>query len=104
IYIVPTNLFGYKLSGARLNVIPITNVLSTTTNFFQTTNIDQTLLIRYFTNFSYKARPVQILTTNDFATNTFGIRREVTWSVSTNVYNVYPIQLLTTNDLARNVF
>ena len=103
VYIVPTNLFGYIILGGITNVIPITNVLSAITNEFAT-NVDQTAIVHYFTNYTYFARPVQILTTNDFATNQFGVRREVTWNVVTNVYDVYPIQLLTTNDLVTNSF
>jgi len=102
VYIVPTNLFGYIILGGITNVVPITNILSSVTNQFAT-NVDQTALIHYFTNYTYFARPVQILTTNDFATNDFGIRREITWTITTNVYDVYPIQLLTTNDLATNL-
>ncbi len=103
IYIVPTNLFGYRIVGGNPfpNVFPVTNVLSSATNTFAT-NVDQTVIIRYSTNYIYYAHPVQILTTNDFATNVFGVRREVTWNVVTNVYDVYPIELVTTNELASN--
>jgi hypothetical protein len=104
IYIVPTNLFGYIILGGVTNIIPVTEVLSSVTNQLQTTNVDQTVLIRYFTEYTYFARPVEILTTNDFATNDFGIRREITYNISTNTYDVFPIELVNSNAFGPNSF
>ncbi len=104
IYIVPTNLFGYHILFTQfIDVQRVTNVLSSTTNFFQTTNVDQTLLIRFTTNYYYGVYPIEFVTTNDFASNQFGIHREIVYDVATNVYEVYPIQFLSTNELGSNI-
>ncbi|MFN7137890.1 MAG: hypothetical protein ACK4UN_00970, partial [Limisphaerales bacterium] len=97
-YIVPTNLFGYHIISTQLvDVVAVTNTLIVTN--FGIGAIEQTNTISYIrfeTNYYLNALPIEFVTTNELATNIFGIRRETVVYSTNRVFEVYPIQALST--------
>lgn len=103
VYIVPTNLFGYHILSTQLvDVVSVTNTMVFTN--VGPGAIEQTNTVSYIrneTNYFLNVFPIEFVSTNDLATNIFGIRRE-TYTFSTNrVFEVYPVELLApTNTVA----
>ena len=114
IYIVPTNYFGHPLFGWSIqstqlvDVVAVTNTLvftNTSTSLAGTIlQTNTTRLIRYETNYLLNVYPVEIVSSNEVATNIFGKRREIITYSTNTTFEVYPIQMLTTNELGTNTF
>lgn len=103
IYIVPTNLFGYDIVATQLvDVVAVTNT-------FVYTNIGPGAIeqsntisyIRYETNYYLNVYPIEFVTTNELATNIFGLRREVFTFATNRLFEIYQVELLPpTNSIA----
>jgi hypothetical protein len=106
IYIVPTNQFGWYIHSVQhTNILATTNTYTFTNFFFP--DIQQTNTVHYIrweTNYALNVFPIQLLSSNEVATNIFGTRKEVIAESITNTWEVNPVVLLTTNDLATNIF
>ncbi|MBA4148274.1 MAG: hypothetical protein H0X66_09170 [Verrucomicrobia bacterium] len=96
IYIVPTNLFGYQILSTQLvDVVSVTNTIVFTN--LANGGIEQTNTVSYIrneTNYFLNVFPIEFVSTNDLATNIFGIRREVYTFATNRIFEVYPVGLL----------